>query len=156
MKKTQTHISAYFDFILTTPKPILTCHTYTVHHILPFKYLYNFKENKKNDSMKELFILLLACLFSSTADAQYLYGLDPTFGNNGIYEGDTGGVFKIAVQPDKKIIIVGQDIKNYAYNNVIKRFKEDGEFDSSFSNSGVFLVNTNTSSSNQKIVSSIY
>lgn len=106
--------------------------------------------------MKELFILLLACLFSSTADAQYLYGLDPTFGNNGIYEGDTGGVFKIAVQPDKKIIIVGQDIKNYAYNNVIKRFKEDGEFDSSFSNSGVFLVNTNTSSSNQKIVSSIY
>ncbi|HQE13251.1 MAG TPA: T9SS type A sorting domain-containing protein [Flavipsychrobacter sp.] len=106
--------------------------------------------------MKRLLFILLFCIFGNFFSyAQPLIGLDPTFANNGIYTGDTGAIYQMRIQPDKKIISVGINVQNWTYNNVITRFNENGSPDNNFANSGLFLVSANSSSTPHKSVSCI-
>lgn len=90
--------------------------------------------------MKNLCLLLLLCFWGNLySAAQSLYGLDPTFANNGIYLGDTGVYGHILVESDGKIIVTGREKRNGAYENV-KRFNEDGTIDYGFADNGFFTL----------------
>jgi uncharacterized delta-60 repeat protein len=92
--------------------------------------------------MNKVFFLLLFFLFGYFySEAQYLYGLDPTFAANGIYMGDTGAVVKMAVQPDGKIVITeGEKKLSNGIATLAMRFNNNGSIDSSFSNDGRFFI----------------
>ena len=91
--------------------------------------------------MKKVLLLLLFCLpVSFNSYAQLLYGLDPTFANNGIYMGDTGGYTRLVVQPDNKIIVTGAEVENTTYMYIVRRLNEDGTKDASFANNGCFKI----------------
>lgn len=91
--------------------------------------------------MKNLFLILLCVLGIFSTHAQYLYGLDPLFANSGIYQGDTGEIKDMIVQPDGKIVITDGEIK---YKNgsptAAMRFNSDGSIDSSFATNGRFFI----------------
>ncbi len=90
--------------------------------------------------MKKIFFLLLCCICTNALClAQPLYGLDPTFANNGIYVGDTGSYGRIVVQPDKKIVVTGhKKINGTTYVSVVQRFNDNGTVDNSFADNGQF------------------
>ncbi len=85
--------------------------------------------------------MLICILGILSSQAQYLYGLDPTFAVNGIYHGDTGEIRKMVVQPDGKIIITDGEIK-YIYEGptAAMRFNSDGSIDNSFAINGRFDI----------------
>jgi len=88
--------------------------------------------------MKKGFLLLLLCLLGRIhSEAQPLFGLDPTFANNGIYAGDTGSCAKIAIQQDGKIVILGGERKNGEWTTAM-RFNSDGSIDNNFADNGYF------------------
>jgi uncharacterized delta-60 repeat protein len=88
--------------------------------------------------MKTILFFFLSCCFCITGNAQ-LYGLDPTFANNGLYLGDTGGVEKIAIQPDDKVVVVFGEMRNGVFP-IAMRFNSNGTVDNSFANSGHFKL----------------
>lgn len=80
--------------------------------------------------MKKVFLLLLFSLLGSLfSHAQTLYGLDPTFANNGMYI-DSNTFRKVAIQNDDKIIVLG-GAKTHLF-----RFNSNGTIDHNFGNNG--------------------
>lgn len=89
--------------------------------------------------MKTFLLSLLFFVYGiSSSYAQYLYGLDPTFAANGIYQGDTGAVIKMAVQQDGKVIITDGERK-LGKPTAAMRFNGDGSIDNSFGVNGRFF-----------------
>jgi uncharacterized delta-60 repeat protein len=85
-------------------------------------------------------------LFFSLAHAtQAVSGaLDPTFGLGGVAVADLGGYdngYKLAVQPDGKIVVAGSASVPGAVAFGLARLKPDGTLDTSFGNGGKVFVN---------------
>lgn len=67
--------------------------------------------------------------------------VDLSFGNSGIVttliSDTTNGAMAIAIQPDGKIVTVGQAIMKSTSDFVVVRYNEDGSLDNNFGNNGV-------------------
>jgi uncharacterized delta-60 repeat protein len=86
--------------------------------------------------MRKLIIFLLFCLLGSFSSIAQLYGLDSTFATNGIYYGDTGICSRLFLQPDGKILAIGQEWDNFLPIKHVRRFNMNGSVDSSFAING--------------------
>src|SRR5215475_13090993 len=97
-------------------------------------------------------ILSISLLFALTASISAAPGdLDPTFGNGGIvitnrYNSNGNGfnlyaALAMAIQPDGKIVVVGEGFTNYtdSWDFAVVRYNPDGSLDNSF---GGGIVNT--------------
>ena len=71
-------------------------------------------------------------------------GLDISFGNNGLLiipnNGGTLGVHDIAIQPDGKIVVVGERVINGWFDFSIHRINSDGAMDIGFGQAGMVLI----------------
>src|SRR5467141_2828554 len=88
-------------------------------------------------------LALLALLFFSATITAAPGDLDPTFGNGGIAIADHGNtpiIFytagAMAIQPDGKIVVVGEGTTGGYWDTAIVRFNPDGSLDSSFGGTG--------------------
>src|SRR2546426_10483842 len=88
-------------------------------------------------------LTLLAMLFFSATISAAPGDLDPTFGNGGIAIADRGNtpiIFytagAMAIQPDGKIVVVGEGTTGGYWDSAVVRFKPDGSLDSSFGGTG--------------------
>ena len=87
---------------------------------------------------------IILTLFSSVQMAQAADGdLDPTFGTGGMVTTDidrsTDIANAVAIQPDGKLVIVGQTYKNNDYSNedfVVTRYNTNGTLDTTFGRGG--------------------
>jgi uncharacterized delta-60 repeat protein len=78
--------------------------------------------------------------------ARYLENgnLDPTFGQGGknIFDlGSTSEAYKMAAQPDGKLLVVGESRPQNSLDFTILRLNPDGSPDNSFGNNGVVTIN---------------
>ncbi len=94
--------------------------------------------------MKSVFAIIIITCFSTAAFAQ-AGELDSTFGGDGIVIDQIGNqgacVNAIAIQPDGKIIAVGQNVVNDTLSDfVVVRHNSDGSCDSSFGINGVVIT----------------
>ena len=84
-----------------------------------------------------LFLTLFAI---TTIHAQKPGDLDPTFNNTGVVTTTLGSPWEwglgLAIQPDDKIVVVGDCADNNGINFVILRYTVTGTLDSTFNNSG--------------------
>ncbi|HQA76519.1 MAG TPA: T9SS type A sorting domain-containing protein [Salinivirgaceae bacterium] len=89
---------------------------------------------------KNYFLTLLFGLMFLGLNAQNSADLDPTFGDNGVLTltnlGTPSMANDVAIQPDGKIIIVGE-AKPSSFSFTVIRLNNDGSFDSSFGTNGV-------------------
>lgn len=78
--------------------------------------------------------------------------VDTTFGVRGMDTIDLGSTFespeKIIMQPDDKILVGGYLSQNSHNQFFLARFKNNGEFDSTFNNTGIVVTDFNSSSAN--------
>ncbi|TNE47689.1 MAG: hypothetical protein EP344_19535, partial [Bacteroidetes bacterium] len=70
--------------------------------------------------------------------------IDSTFGNNGVFladfnSGGTDVLTSVLVQPDNKVVAVGNSRKGSNYNVVLIGLLEDGSYDPDFGTDGVVL-----------------
>ncbi|MCF8448543.1 MAG: T9SS type A sorting domain-containing protein [Taibaiella sp.] len=82
--------------------------------------------------------VFVCCIITHTIHAQAIY-FDHTFGTGGktflpMVAGDKGHFRSMAIQPDGKIVVVG----NRAGASLVVRFKENGTPDSSFGTNGIY------------------
>jgi len=89
--------------------------------------------------MKTILFFFLSCYCYVAGNAQNLYGLDPTFANNGLYLGDTGICVKMAIQQDGKIVVTSGEWVNGVLT-LAMRFNTNGSKDNNFANSGFFYL----------------
>lgn len=84
--------------------------------------------------------LLLTLIAITTIHAQKPGDLDPTFGNGGIVTTTIGGNYQwglgIALQPDDKIVVVGEHGVDNLISFAVLRYTVTGTLDSTFNNSG--------------------
>lgn len=103
----------------------------------------NFAGNIKPTLMKKFYTLLLFLAAVLTVNAQS-GTLDPTFGDDGFVTTVISGTYNFAnstvVQPDGKIIVVGQAGEPATYKATAARYNTDGSLDTSFGNNGTLII----------------
>jgi uncharacterized delta-60 repeat protein len=103
------------------------------------------KINFMKKEIKTLCIGLICQLsFVTTSNAQD-GTLDVSFGNNGIVQTvSAGAAYDMVIQPDNKIIVVGDISFNFGYNDMaVVRYNPDGSLDNSFGTNGIVSLDFN-------------
>src|SRR3954471_15264941 len=98
-----------------------------------------FITNAKRSSF--LIVVAMLVLAGARSGARAAVGdLDPSFGNGGMITTDFGTRddygHSVAIQPDGKIVLVGQSGVYPLFHSAVLRFMPDGSFDQSFGNGG--------------------
>ena len=92
----------------------------------------------------EISALIVLWLFCVTARAQAPASLDPTFGNGGKVSLDVGTwhneAYAVAVQPDGKILVAGNNRNTQTDAMVVARFTTSGALDPTFAQGGVAAI----------------
>lgn len=94
--------------------------------------------------MNKIYTLFLLLLVSVTVTNAQSGVLDPSFGNDGIVATVISGTYNLAhatvVQPDGKIIVVGQAGEPATYKVAVARYNTDGSLDTTFGNNGTLII----------------
>lgn len=87
---------------------------------------------------RPILAICVLCLFAPISQAQNRDGLDRTYGNQGLstlpFSNLSRSVDAIVLQPDNKVISIADEL--------VIRFREGGDLDSSFATNGVFSHNS--------------
>lgn len=93
--------------------------------------------------MKNFYILLLFLVTATVVNAQSGI-LDPTFGTDGFVSTAVDGAYSMTwgtvVQPDGKIVVVGQTGEPATYKAFAIRYNADGTLDTSFGVDGKQVI----------------